>query len=76
MIECVKRIPYRRNTLLTWLNSGESIHAVSPRSITNAPRRYVAISGECYGGSREGGYFCHFNEWDRPLARLRTKLKI
>ncbi len=76
MIECVKRIPYRRNTLLTWLNSGESIHAVSPRSVTPTPRRYIAVSGECYGGAREGGYFCHFDEWDRPLARLRTKLKL
>jgi hypothetical protein len=75
-IESVKRIPYRRNTLLAWLNTPESIHGVTPRSVTSIPRRYVAISGECFGGAKPMEFFSHFDEWDRPLERLRAKLKI
>lgn len=75
-IESVKRIAYRPNTLLTWINSGVSIHAVTPRSITPVPRRYVAISGECFGGARPAEFFSHFPEWDSPLQRFRAKLKI
>ena len=75
-IESVKRVPYRPNTLLTWINCGESIHGVTPRSVTNIPRRYVAISGECFGGARPSEFFSHFPQWDTPIQRLRAKLKV
>jgi hypothetical protein len=75
-LESVKRIPYRANTLLAWINSGTAIHGVSPRSVTQIPRRYVAVSGECYGGARPSEFFAHFPEWDSPVQRLRAKLKI
>jgi hypothetical protein len=75
-LESVKRIPYRRNTFLAWLNTPESIHGVTPRSVTSTPRRYVAISGECFGGARPSEFFSHFEQRDRPLQRLRAKLKV
>jgi len=75
-IESVKHVPYRPNTLLTWINHGTSIHGVSPRSVTQVPRRYVAISGECFGGARPSEFFSHFPEWDSPIQKLRAKLKI
>ncbi|MBJ20896.1 MAG: 2OG-Fe(II) oxygenase [bacterium] len=75
-IESVKRIPYRRNTLLAWLNTRHSLHGVTPRSVTSIPRRYVAISGECFTGARPFEFFSHYDEWDRPIERLRAKLKI
>ena len=58
------------------MGSGQSIHGVSPRSVTQVPRRYVAISGECFGGARPSEYFSHFPEWDSPIQKLRAKLKI
>jgi hypothetical protein len=75
-VESVKRIPYRRNTLLAWINTRSSIHAVTPRSVTPLPRRYVAVSGECFGGGRPCEFFSHFDEWDRPIQRLRAKIKV
>ena len=62
-VEKVKEVPYRANTLLMWLNSGLSVHGVSPRSITGYSRRYVNISAECYGGQDK-----HFFGRIRPEA--------
>ena len=52
-VEHVDTVPYGANKLVMWPNSGYSIHGVSPRSITNMPRRYVNFLGECYGGRRD-----------------------
>ena len=58
-VERSKSIPYGRNTLVMWLNSASSIHGVSPRGLTDQPRRYVNFLGECYSGSRPN-YFTAF----------------
>lgn len=44
-IEKVKTIKYERNTLVIFLNSINSIHGVSNRSVTNHPRLFVNILG-------------------------------
>ena len=75
-IESVKKIPYRRNSLVMWINTPEAIHAVAQRSVTPYPRRYLAISGECFAGARPSDFFSHFEAWDRPLGRLRAELGI
>jgi hypothetical protein len=75
-IELVKRIPYRSNSLIMWLNTKEAIHAVAPRGVTKFPRRYVAISGECFGGAHPSQFFSHFDAWDRPLGRLRASIGL
>ena len=74
-VDRVGTVPYAENTLVVWLNGAESIHGVSPRSVTELPRRYVAITGECYGGKIRD-YFNHHPEWERPIQRLRYRLKI
>lgn len=53
-VEQVDSVPYGANKLVMWPNSGYHIHGVSPRAITDMPRRYVNFLGECYGGKRDG----------------------
>ena len=52
-VEHVDTVRYAANKLVMWPNSGYSIHGVSPRSITDRPRRYVNFLGECYRGRRD-----------------------
>jgi hypothetical protein len=51
-----KTVRYRPNTLVMWLNTGHSLHGVTPRSPTPTPRRYVNLLGECYNLTT-GGFF-------------------
>jgi hypothetical protein len=70
-LERTEVVRYGANNLVSWLNSARSVHAVSPRSVTRVPRRYVAISAECYGGRARDGFFLHDPAWETPLARLK-----
>ncbi len=45
-IELVKTIKYESNVLVLFLNSVDSIHAVSERSVTNFPRCFFNLVGE------------------------------
>jgi len=72
----VGTIPYRANTLLFWLNSAMSIHGVSPRLVTEVPRRYVAVMGECYGGGMKDGFFAQNPEWNTTMGRVRSWLNL
>lgn len=47
-IEAVDQVPYRPNTIILWLNTPRSLHGVTPRSITDVPRRFVNFIGESY----------------------------
>ncbi len=40
-VEPVARVDYRPNTLLLFMNSPTTIHGVTPRGVTDVPRRYV-----------------------------------
>ena len=40
-VTVVKKVDYAANTLVLFLNSAKSIHAVSPRSPTATPRRHI-----------------------------------
>ena len=75
-IELVKRVPYRANQVVMWMNTPDAIHAVAPRGVTPFARRYVAVSGECFGGAMPSAFFSHFPEWSRPVARLRAMLGV
>lgn len=46
LVEKVKTIPYRPNTLVFFLHSPESVHAVSERSRTSHPRLHVNFVAE------------------------------
>ena len=41
MVRTVDTVRYDANTLVLFLNSSKSIHAVTPRSPTNVPRRHI-----------------------------------
>ena len=43
-VRTIKSIPYAPNTLVLFLNSARSIHAVSPRTPTPVPRRHINFS--------------------------------
>ena len=53
-------MPYRANTLVLFSNSPAAIHGVTPRSVTQAPRRYMNFLGECYRG-RADDFFVAVN---------------
>lgn len=77
-VERVRTVPYRANTLVLFINSPAAIHGVTPRSVTQAPRRYMNFLGECYRGKSSE----YFYAGDRPLPgfwpamrRLSKRLK-
>lgn len=75
-VETVKKVPYRSNRLVMWMNTPDAVHAVAPRTKTAYPRRYIAISGECFGGAMPSSFFSHFSQWDEPLAQLRATVGL
>jgi hypothetical protein len=52
--EYVKTIDYLPNTLVVFINSLDSLHAVSERSVTEYSRRLVNIIGEVYRSIPDG----------------------
>ena len=62
-VERVRTVPYRANTLVLFSNSPAAIHGVTPRSVTQAPRRYMNFLGECYRGKSSE----YFYAGDRPI---------
>ncbi|WP_374375560.1 hypothetical protein [Dongia sp.] len=45
-VELIKTVPYAANTYLCFLNSENAVHGVSPRGITDVPRRYINFIAE------------------------------
>jgi hypothetical protein len=45
-VEKVKIVKYEANTYACFLNSEQAVHGVSPRGITNVPRRYINFIAE------------------------------
>ncbi len=72
-VEHIDTVPYGANKLVMWPNTGYSIHGVSPRSITNMPRRNVNFTGECYGGKRDD-FFTSFPSERFSLRGLLDRL--
>ena len=48
-VEAFKTVRYAPNTLVMWLNTPRALHGVTPRAVTEAPRRYVNFVADCYG---------------------------
>lgn len=70
-VERIKEIPYRPNTLVMWLNTPRSLHGVSPRSVTDVPRRYVNFISECYRLSTDGFFPIRRSLVDTAIIRAR-----
>ncbi len=45
-VEMVKIVKYEANAYACFLNSEQAVHGVSPRGITNVPRRYINFIAE------------------------------
>ena len=45
-VELVKTVPYRANSYLCFVNSAAAVHGVSPRDLTQVPRRYINFIAE------------------------------
>jgi hypothetical protein len=45
-VEKVKTVSYAANAYACFLNSPQAVHAVSPRGVTNTPRRYINFIAE------------------------------
>jgi hypothetical protein len=67
-------VPYRPNTLVAFVNSAESLHAVSERDITPHSRRLVNIIGEVYKALPEG-LFVKEQKWSAPWRRRWARWK-
>lgn len=52
-VEHVRTIPYAPNTYVAFVNSPRSVHGVSPRDVTEIPRRYVNFIAEVPGRAFE-----------------------
>lgn len=73
-VEPVCAIPYAANTLVMWINGPRSLHGVSPRSVTDVPRRYVNILAESY---RAKGFFAiPRTRTNRATTRVRRLLGL
>lgn len=48
-VRLVKVVPYRRNTLVLFLNTPGSLHGVSPRAAAPCPRYFLNLVGEMAG---------------------------
>jgi hypothetical protein len=48
-VRVVKVVPYRRNTLVLFLNTPRALHGVSPRAATPHPRYFLNLVGEMPG---------------------------
>lgn len=62
VVERFDTVRYGPNVLVSWLNTGRSLHAVTPRAPTPVIRRYVNLILECY--RLPGGFF--------PIRRSRA----
>ncbi|MCP5346825.1 MAG: hypothetical protein R3F41_15490 [Gammaproteobacteria bacterium] len=47
-VDVVRTVKYEANTLVFFINSERSIHAVSPRTATPVPRRHVNFTGDLF----------------------------
>jgi hypothetical protein len=70
----VGSVPYRPNTLVAFVNSTESLHAVSERAITPHSRRLVNIVGEVYRALPDG-LFVKEQKWSVPWRRRWSRWK-
>lgn len=69
--ELVTRVPYERNTLVMFVNSWRSLHAVETRSAHVAPRRAVNIIGEVFRYDRSGLFQIEVSEAAKRAAEQK-----
>jgi hypothetical protein len=73
-VECFHTVRYAPNTLIAWLNTGHSLHGVTPRAHTQVPRRYVNFLAECYRLRSDGFFSVRRSAGSRALSSVRRAL--
>jgi len=63
--------------LVFWINTPYSLHGVTPRGITDVPRRYVNFVGECFSGPKHGFFVVPPAKpvWQRAFKRTKRAAK-
>jgi len=76
-VRLVDTIPYDANVLVFWINTPYSLHGVTPRGITDVPRRYVNFVGECFSGPKHGFFVVPPAKpvWQRAFKRTKRAAK-
>jgi hypothetical protein len=76
-VRVVDRIPYAANVLVFWINTPFSLHGVTPRGITDVPRRYINFVGECFSGPKYGFFVVPPGRpgWQRALKKTKRAAK-
>ncbi len=70
------RVPYSENCFVVLLNTENSVHGVTPRSITNNSRRLVNIIGEVYPRMPEGLFKTTKTNTQNVMSWLKRKKSI
>jgi hypothetical protein len=67
-VDVVRTAKYAANTLVLFINSEKSIHAVSPRTATTIPRKHINFTGDIFA-LKEDGLFKVVHRTDKKLKR-------
>ena len=74
-VEVTHTAPYKANTLVLFINTPKSLHAVSPRSATDVPRRHVNFTADLFNYP-EGGLFNVCYPMDKKLKKWLTEQPV
>ena len=66
-VEVVETVPYARNTLILFVNSPNSLHGVTVRSRTKAPRLFMNLVGDVKAPLFDMNDY-QATSWDKALA--------
>jgi len=70
-IDLAKTVEYAANTFACFVNSDQAVHGVSPRGVTDIPRRYINFIAEL---PREAFQPTQIGRWHRLWLPKHVKL--
>lgn len=69
-----KEIKYEKNKVIFFLNTIDSIHSVSPRSVTNVPRNLTNIIFETY--DKKNKLFSEYKKSQNLISRIKNLIDM
>jgi hypothetical protein len=75
-VEMVRTIPYKKNTLVFFLNTRKSLHGVSVRSVTPYSRRLVNFVGEIPRLAKEGLFAVNRVKQQRSFTSWLKRIRV
>lgn len=73
-VELVKTVKYDRNVLVLFLNSIQSLHGVTVRSVTDSPRCFLNLVGEVKQHLFDWTFYQERKSWTDQLAAKMSKV--